>query len=170
MIVRCVRTKISEFPFTSEEHLDYFRRRLRGSQVEKGFDDLIVGKEYVVYAITESRGYPFYFVETSDRPFFDYHLEPGPCFEIVDSTVSKYWHYNSDVYTSETVGEIFHSALAIKEWFKEFDFLHRLIDTKPHEIEIWTKAAKKIKSEALEARAKNFAGKSTKYRMARESE
>ena len=153
MIVKCVRIKVDDFPFSNEIHLNRFRRLLRGASIEKGFDDLVVGKEYVVYAIDESQGYPFYFVESSDQ-FFDFHLQPSPCFEIVDSRVSKYWHYQRDIYVSKTGEETFRSSLGIKQWWED-GFLNHLLDEHPHEMAIWKEAAQKIKIEALEAKAKN---------------
>lgn len=156
MIVKCVRTKIKEFPFNFKIHLDHYRGWLRGpagGPTENGFDDLIVGKEYIVYAIKESQGYPFYFVKSSDQPYFDYHLQPAPCFEIVDATTSKYWHYKSDIYVRETGEEIFRSTHAIKEWIDRPDFLYCLINKKAPEMEIWADAVRKIEKEALQARA-----------------
>ncbi len=151
MIVKCVRTKIQEFPFNFKAHLDYYRGWLRG-WVENGFDDLIVGKEYIVYAIKESQGYPFYFIKNSDQSCPDYHLQPAPCFEIIDATISKNWHYQSDVHTRETGEEIFRSTLAIREWVDRPDFLYRLIDKKSPELEIWAEAARNIEEEAIKAR------------------
>lgn len=149
MKVKCVRTKVSEFPFESEEHLSYYRDLLRGSDVDKSFSDLVVGRVYVVYAVRiRKRGYPFYFVKTSDRPFFDYHLQPSPCFEIVDGSVSKFWHCHTEIHVDKRGNESISTTLAIREWTDGFDFLHRIIDEKSPEIEIWEEAARKIEAEA----------------------
>lgn len=147
MKVICTAIKVEDFPYNSDEHLAFYRRRLRGSNLERGFDDLVIGNEYVVYAVKISGGYPLYFVKTSEPPFLDYCLRPGPCFEIVDNRLSKYWVYNTRIYEgagSETII----NTLAIKEWFEEFDFLHRVFEEEPHAREIWEKAAKLIELEA----------------------
>lgn len=148
MKVKCVRTKVSEFPFKDEAHLAYFRGWLGAGKIKRGlgFESLSVGKIYVVYAVRSYSGYPFYFVKTSEQGF-GYRLQPGPCFEIVDTTLSKLWHYKNDVHVAKNGEETFDSILAIREWIEDDGFLNWLIDGKPREMEIWAEAAKKIESE-----------------------
>lgn len=147
MKVKCVRTDLREFPF-SEEHRRYFRSWLRGAQIDKGFDDLKLGKEYIVYAITNNSGYSSYFVKTSDRPFFDFHFQPGPCFEIVENSVSQFWHFDARLHVDQMGNEKFMTTLAIREWIEQPEFLHRLIDGKSPEIETWRHMSEQMDAEA----------------------
>jgi hypothetical protein len=149
MIVKCVRTKVSEFPIQSSEHMDYFDGLFGSGSTEKNFDDLIIGQEYVVYRIKITRGYPSYFLRTSERPFYDFFTYPGLCFEIVDNQMSKYWHYDTKIYNDARLGEIFFSTIAIREWIEQPSFFERIVDGRSPELEIWMEAARKIRIEAL---------------------
>jgi hypothetical protein len=127
MKVLCKTNELSELLLTGI-HRSYFEAKF-GPKTPPVWNAEI-GREYTVYAVSIHRGYPFYFVASSDRrqPF---RQIPSLCFEIIDPRPSRYWRFETRVVSSRG-DQTFSTTLAFNEWFEPM-FLANLVDG--HEIE-----------------------------------
>lgn len=87
MKVKCLFSNSAD-PGLPKVLVDYYKK--------EGYDsnyNIIVGKEYTVYAMTFHIGYPWYYIyDELDRGYPLWH--PGPMFEVTDNRLSKYWIYS----------------------------------------------------------------------------
>lgn len=122
MRVVCKSNELSELLLTGI-HRAYFEARF-GPKIPPVWEAEI-GRDYTVYAVSIHRGYPFYFVASSD-PWQPFRQIPSLCFEIVDARPSRYWRFETRVV--EVHGDqTFSTTLAFKEWFDPM-FLSNLVD------------------------------------------
>ncbi len=122
MRVICKSNELSDLLLTGI-HRTYFESRF-GPETPPVWQAEI-GREYTVYAVSIHRGYPFYFVASSDswQPF---QTIPSLCFEIVDPRLSTYWLFKTRV-VEYRGDQTFSTTLAFKEWFEPM-FLSNLVD------------------------------------------
>lgn len=86
--------------------------------------DIIIGKEYIVYAMTFRVGYPWYYIyDELDRGYPLWH--PAPFFEVIDNRPSKYWLYSVAFDDDKRCDAVF----AYPEWAKEpYEYYMALTD------------------------------------------
>lgn len=86
--------------------------------------DLIVGKEYTVYALTVNFNYPWYYIyDEWDRGYPLWH--PAPLFEVTDNRLSRYWLF-SVLFDQERRCD---TLLAYPEWAKDpYNYYSALVD------------------------------------------
>ena len=80
---------------------------------------LIVGKEYIVYAISEWQGNLSYYICDERYTYYPIH-NPAPLFEIVDARYSRYWQVQL-----ATNGLL---EIAFEHWFSIPYFYDKLTD------------------------------------------
>lgn len=103
---------------------------------------LSVGKSYVVYAIGLLREQTWFYIDDDDHLYYPKGY-PAPLFEVIDSRVSKYWHFRY------TPAHLDHTAiLAFDEWATDNYFYDRLTDGEPLECRIYAAAKQRMDSEA----------------------
>jgi hypothetical protein len=94
-----------------------------------GFDDatefpVVIGKEYVVYAMTVVLNHPWYYIcDEVGLPFPVF--KPAPLFEVVDGHISQYWEYG---YLRSKHQEPAYAIFAFSEWARDLYFYDRLTD------------------------------------------
>jgi len=126
-------------------HAKYYETRLGRGSKDAGFDFVKVGEYYVVYAVKVFSGYPYFYVGHHARPN-DWFTIPAPCFEILDSRVSRYWHFGMRFIAPITtsLGDTYlgtSSVFAFKEWIEENQFFERLVDCKDRELKLMSNYA-----------------------------
>lgn len=122
MKVRCIANTGTDIPES------YFLPHL-GYKKEMEFN-LVVGKEYVVYALYEWQGKVWYYICDERYTYYPIH-NPAPLFEVVDNRLSKYW-------TVEIAANGL-LTLAFEQWFAEPDFYEKLTAQKEKEVLIFDK-------------------------------
>ena len=101
---------------------------------------LIIGKEYVVYALYEWEGMIWYYI--CDERYTYYPIpNPAPLFEVVDNRISQYWRFK--LHPNGLL------EIAFKEWFSEPYFYDRLTDQQEEEVLIFDKVKELIDTEAV---------------------
>lgn len=101
---------------------------------------LIVGKEYIVYALYEWSGKIWYYICDERYTYYPIH-NPAPLFEVVDKRVSKYWRFELAANGVLT--------LAFEQWFAEPYFYDKLTDQEEEAVLIFEKVKELIDAEAL---------------------
>jgi hypothetical protein len=107
--------------------------------------EITLGKTYTVIAISKYLDFIFYYIlgdETDNYPL----AFPSECFEIIDSSVSKFW--NIDLVKIETLNELNieeGQIISFKEWvLKQDEFYENLLEEKKSEIEIFNNYRNKM--------------------------
>lgn len=83
---------------------------------------VIVGKVYVVYAMTVLLNHPWYYICDEDGLPYPVH-KPAPIFEVVDGHISRYWEYG---YLRSKYQEPAYAIFAFSEWARDLFFYDRL--------------------------------------------
>ena len=93
---------------------------------------LTIGEHYVVYGMTISEGYVWYYVLR--QPWDEFPIwKPSPLFELIRGDISRFWIYN---YTLQ--GDPFHAIWAYPEWANDhFGYYDRLTDWEEEEVIIF---------------------------------
>jgi hypothetical protein len=100
---------------------------------ETGFP-LIVGKSYVVYAITFNEGFCWYYLCDEDFSYYPV-WRPAPLFAIEDARVSNYWEF---IYSPEGRCESESSVIiAYPEWARDPLYYDRLTDGVKQDVEVF---------------------------------
>jgi hypothetical protein len=142
MKVRCINIDPEQFPI-SREQKDIFNATFGRGEKLKLFDHVEVSKEYVVYAMTTRRGFPYYYVSWKGRAD-DWFFTPALCFEIIDDRPSTLWHVGIRSFPDGTLPI---TTFAIKQWIDEPMFLENLVDCRERELKIMTAAARAMDAE-----------------------
>ncbi|MEG4575187.1 hypothetical protein QUA56_21235 [Microcoleus sp. N3A4] len=100
---------------------------------------LIVGKEYIVYAISEWQGNLSYYICDERYTYYPIH-NPAPLFEIVDAKYSRYWQVQL---ASNGLLEI-----AFEHWFSIPYFYEKLTDSEAEAVLIFDKIKELMDAEA----------------------
>lgn len=100
---------------------------------------LIVGKEYIVYAISEWQGNLSYYICDERYTYYPIH-NPAPLFEIVDARYSRYWQVQL-----ATNGLL---EIAFEHWFSIHDFYEKLTDGEEATVLIFEKMKELMDAEA----------------------
>lgn len=101
---------------------------------------LVVGKEYTVYALYQWQQEVWYYI--CDERYTYYPIQnPAPLFEIVDNRVSKYWRLQLDNHGLLT--------LAFEQWFVDPYYYDKLTDQEEREVSIFEKLKGLMDAEAL---------------------
>ena len=107
------------------------------------FDELSIGKEYVVYALTVLRGYFWYYIADEHYLYFPVY-KPAVLFEITDPRLSKCWEIGFKFSQGEgTKNQI----IAYKEWVHESHYYELLSDGNPREVKIYNQYKKLMDEE-----------------------
>ncbi len=131
MKVKCISNLGKDFP---DDLID-----IRGGyRKDTKFDELLVGKEYVVYAITVVNGYFWYYIADEHYLYFPVY-KPAVLFEITDPRLSKYWKIGFEFYKEEGLKE---QIIAYKEWVDEPSYYDFLSDDRKREVEIYNRYKK----------------------------
>jgi hypothetical protein len=126
MKVRCVGNRGSDLP--SDLITD-----TTGLKLETEFS-LIIGKTYVVYALTISDNYLWYYVCDETDSYFPF-WNPAPLFEMVDHRMSAWWEIN---YSKEDRCESKSNIIvAYPEWARDPFYYDRLTDGYEQDVEIF---------------------------------
>lgn len=126
MIVKCINTTGASLP--SESLFDGY-----GITADASWD-ISPGKEYCVFAITNLRGFNYYYILEDGRQDAP-SLVPSLLFETVDNSIPADWSYRQES-RGEKV-EDFYFMIASKEWIDDPAFLEKLFDDEPAECEIF---------------------------------
>lgn len=115
MIVRCLTSTGESLP------VDLINRDV-GLTSNTDFR-LVVGKDYVVFALAEIRNHIWYCVleEDVDCPYY----KPASLFAIKDARVSRYWLYAQ--HDAKRIAGV-EFELAFREWAQDPEFYTRLVD------------------------------------------
>ena len=100
---------------------------------------LIIGKEYIVYAISEWQGNLSYCICDERYTYYPIH-NPAPLFEIVDARYSRYWQVQL-----ATNGLL---EIAFEHWFSIPDFYDQLTDGAEETVLIFDKIKELMDAEA----------------------
>jgi hypothetical protein len=100
---------------------------------------LIVGKEYIVYAISQWQGNLLYCICDERFTYYPIH-NPAPLFEIVDARYSRYWQVQL-----ATNGLL---EIAFEHWFDLPNFYEKLTDGETETILIFDKIKELMDAEA----------------------
>jgi hypothetical protein len=111
MKIRCIANKGTELP---EIYLNPPLDITKETEFK-----LIIGKEYIVYAISEWQGNLSYCICDERFTYYPIH-NPAPLFEIVDARYSRYWQVQL-----ATNGLL---EIAFEHWFDLPDFYDKLTD------------------------------------------
>ena len=141
MLVKCIKNKIGNLP----NDIAVPKKVLSESYLGDNPDlNLTVGKQYVVYAVEfQNEPYPKFYIcndlcvgSTWDYPLGYFSV----FFEIVDSRLSKYWHFGLDTFEDhEKIGIKNFSIFAFKEWVDDMYFYDKLSDGKLKECQVFEK-------------------------------
>ena len=131
MKIRCIANKGANLPET------YLNLPL-DITAETEFK-LIVGKEYIVYAISEWQGNLSYYICDERFTYYPIH-NPAPLFEIVDARYSRYWQVQL-----ATNGLL---EIAFEHWFSIPDFYEKLTDGETEAVLIFEKMKELMDAEA----------------------
>lgn len=108
------------------------------------FEELTVGKEYTVYALTVLKGYFWYYIE--DDHFLYYPVfKPAVLFKISDPRISRFWQ----VGFREDKNSLPNQIIAFKEWVTEPFYYDLLIDNNEREVTIYEKYKKLMCDEVI---------------------
>jgi len=121
--VRCTSNLAKALP---DEYLD----PRAGFHREKEFG-LTVGVEYVVYAVALRANQIWYYVCDDADLWYPFHY-PAPLFEIVDSSLSRYWRYAFTPSHSDHL-----AVLAFEEWASDEYYYDRLTDRLETEVALF---------------------------------
>jgi len=133
MIVRCTTNRFADLP---ESYIDPAANMGRDA-ISRA---LVVGQEYVVYAISTAEGRVHYYVHKDDEIPYPY-AEPAPMFEVVDAKPSSSWRVGFDVAQNRL-------TVAFDEWFSMPNFYDRLTDWEQQEGEVWKTVKARLDHEA----------------------
>ncbi|MCC3587446.1 hypothetical protein [Microcoleus sp. PH2017_30_WIL_O_A] len=131
MKIRCIANKGTDLPE------NYLNPPLDISK-ETEFK-LIVGKEYIVYAISEWQGNLSYYICDERYTYYPIH-NPAPLFEIVDARYSRYWQVQL-----ATNGLL---EIAFEHWFSIPNFYDQLTDGETETVLIFEKIKELMDAEA----------------------
>src|SRR5574342_425199 len=106
--------------------------------LEKSYDRLIIGKEYVVYAITEMHEFIWYSLCDENYNYYPMWF-PFSIFEITDQRLSRYWIFSLRERLSRTDTIVFSPFLAYSEWSLQDDYYDNLTDGEEREVKIFKK-------------------------------
>lgn len=99
----------------------------QGASSGKPDPDLVVGQEYVVYAVVFMEGHVWYYIKPRIRDYPIYH--PGPLFELSDASLSRHWVFGFD-----------HRGcplMAWREWVEDVTYYERLADGEEAASAVW---------------------------------
>ena len=131
MKIRCIANKGVELP---EIYLNPPLDITRETEFK-----LIVGKEYIVYAISEWQGNLSYYICDERYTYYPIH-NPAPLFEIVDARYSRYWQVQL-----ATNGLL---EIAFELWFSIPNFYDKLTDGEPEAVLIFDKIKELMDAES----------------------
>jgi len=131
MKIRCIANKGTELP---EIYLNPPLDITKETEFK-----LIIGKEYIVYAISEWQGNLSYCICDERFTYYPIH-NPAPLFEIVDARYSRYWQVQL-----ATNGLL---EIAFEHWFDLPDFYDKLTDGAEEAILIFDKIKELMDAEA----------------------
>jgi hypothetical protein len=131
MKIRCIANKGTELPKN-------YLNPLLDITAETEFK-LIVGKEYIVYAISEWQGNLSYYICDERYTYYPIH-NPAPLFEIVDGRYSRYWQVQL-----ATNGLL---EIAFNYWFSIPNFYDKLTDGEAEILLIFDKMKELMDAEA----------------------
>lgn len=131
MKIRCIANTGASLP---ESYLDSSLYRTKETEFK-----LIVGKEYVVYAIHEARANVWYYI--CDERYTYYPLKnPAPLFEVIDPTASQYWQFR---FSENGLLEI-----AFEHWFSIPYYYDKLTDQEEEAVATFEKYKELMDAEA----------------------
>ena len=131
MKIRCIANKGTELP---EIYLNPPLDITKETEFK-----LIIGKEYIVYAISEWQGNLSYCICDERFTYYPIH-NPAPLFEIVDARYSRYWQVQL-----ATNGLL---EIAFEHWFDLPDFYDKLTDGAEEAVLIFDKIKELMDAEA----------------------
>ncbi|NER32676.1 MAG: hypothetical protein F6J93_01110 [Oscillatoria sp. SIO1A7] len=108
---------------------------------------LIVGKEYTVYALYELQGMVWYYICDESYTYFPIH-NPAPLFEVVDNRISQYWRFKLNANGLLEIG--------FEEWISDRYFYDKVTDMEEPEVSIFEKAKELIDAELQQRHNKSI--------------
>lgn len=131
MKIRCIANTGKSLP---ESYLDPALYRTQETQFQ-----LIVGKEYIVYALDSWQGDLWYYICDERYTYYPIH-HPAPLFELVDPRLSKYWQFqiaSNGLFT-----------FAFEQWFSIPFYYDKLTEQDSEAILIFEKIKELMDAEA----------------------
>lgn len=127
MKVRCIANTGKDLPE------NYLEMKWQTLTRETEFNDLTVGKEYVVYAMEIKDDGQIRYAIVSDVHILMPLFYAAPLFEVVDGRPSEYWRFalNPDEHIVGT--------FAFEEWVSDPDFYWNLVEGERKEVSIFRK-------------------------------
>ena len=139
MKIRCIANKGTELP---EIYLNPPLDITKETEFK-----LIIGKEYIVYAISEWQGNLSYCICDERFTYYPIH-NPAPLFEIVDARYSRYWQVQL-----ATNGLL---EIAFEHWFDLPNFYDKLTDGVEEAVLIFDKIKELMDAEAAIPKPRPF--------------
>jgi hypothetical protein len=143
MIVRCLSNRDCDLPEASYE----FQEGGSGKSTsgEEVTFDLVIGKEYVVYAIDTWEDRFLRYVLCGEHYSYYPRLYPSPLFEVIDGRIPSCWIYG--VQRNEAKGN-FSPTFGFKEWVDEAGFYYWLTERAEVQVAVWERYKLLIEDEA----------------------
>jgi hypothetical protein len=101
---------------------------------------LLIGKEYIVYAFYEWQGTIWYYICDERYTYYPIH-NPAPLFEVVDNRLSKSWRFK--LHPNGLL------EMAFEQWLSDPYFYDKLTDQKEEEVLIFEQVKELMDVEAL---------------------
>lgn len=146
MRIKCVHNKC----FVHRKNTSYV-------QINENFHEIeypvIVGKEYIVYAMVVRDGFTRYFIADENYSYYPNWIPPI-LFEIVDRRLSRFWTFSYE-FIQEYNKEF--STWAYSEWTNDLEHYDRLTDREDADVQIWYKYKEKMELEFFDDNAWTYA-------------
>ena len=112
MKIKCISNKCADMPESA--------LRPEGGYGRNAVLPLVPGKEYIVYAMTVTEGYIWYYICDEDYHFLNYPVwKPCYLFSVSDGKLSKYWNYNFLAHNGQISC---YPIWAFNEWTSDYGF------------------------------------------------
>lgn len=99
----------------------------QGASSGKPNPNLLVGQEYVVYALLFMRGHVWYYIKPA---IWDYPIYfPGPLFDVTAPSLPRHWVFGFD--------HNGHPLLAWREWVEDVTFYEQLANGEEAALAVW---------------------------------
>jgi hypothetical protein len=144
MLIKCIKNNIYDVG-ESITLLQYLKESVHLDNNEL---PLSIGKIYHVYGCLYKKEYPWFYI-CEDDDFEDYpKAYAAPFFEVIDSSLSKYWVFGHAVIKNDINSEGYiYTHMTFKEWANDYFFYERLVEGQEKEVSIFMKYKRLIDAE-----------------------
>jgi hypothetical protein len=148
MRVRCISTDVMKLPKEYLQPIGIY------SDYTEQYNQLFltVGKIYTVYAISFFNGGVYFYVcddclPSNEPGSFPIH-KGAPLFEVIDGTLSKYWHFNYITWQYEGDRHKSDAIIEPSDWVSDASLYERLVDGDLKAQEAWWQLKRLMDEEA----------------------